>query len=222
MSRPTRLAIVALLNVGLVSALLLAGLAAHSLASLAVGADCLADAGAIGVSLLAIWLDGRPAALVRPCGHPSATLVAALVNVAFLLIVNVAIAVAACQRLIVGYRQVEGLPMLVVGAIAAAVMLAGAVVLDGDVEDGDGDGDLNVRAVLLDTAADSAAAAGVVAAGAVILGTGGWDWLDPAISLAIAIVVGCFAVRLVAVRLAGEAVGASGRQREQAANQYGH
>ncbi|MGD0069156.1 MAG: hypothetical protein ABSB76_37755 [Streptosporangiaceae bacterium] len=44
-------------------------------------------------------------------------------------------------------------------------MLAGALVLRGD----DGSDDLNVRAVLLDTAADAAAAAGTAVSGAVIL-----------------------------------------------------
>lgn len=73
-------------------------------------------------------------------------------------------------------------------------MLVGALVLRGDTDDGDGA--LHVRAVLLDTGADVAAAAGVAATGAVILGTGGWHWLDPAVALAIAGVVGYQTLRL--------------------------
>jgi cobalt-zinc-cadmium efflux system protein len=103
------------------------------------------------------------------------------------------IAVAAIQRLAAGSHRVEGLPVLVVSAFAAAVMLAGALVLGGD----DGEEDLNVKAVLLDTSADAAAAAGVAASGAVILGTGGWYWLDPAIALVIALIVGYHAQKLV-------------------------
>jgi cobalt-zinc-cadmium efflux system protein len=53
-----------------------------------------------------------------------------------------------------------------------------------------------MRAVLLDTAADTAAAAGVAAAGAVILTAGRLFWLDPAVALVIALVVGYHAVRL--------------------------
>jgi len=49
------------------------GLAAHSLAVLAAGLDYLADAAAIGVSLLAIWLAGRPPTAARPNGYPKAT-----------------------------------------------------------------------------------------------------------------------------------------------------
>jgi Co/Zn/Cd efflux system component len=52
-SRAQRLAVVLLLNLSLVAALVVVGLAAHSLAVFAAGVDCLADAAAIGVSLLA-------------------------------------------------------------------------------------------------------------------------------------------------------------------------
>jgi cobalt-zinc-cadmium efflux system protein len=181
MSRVKRLTVVLLLNLGLITALVIAGLAAHSLAVLAAGADYLADAGAIGVSLLAIWLASRPPSRARPHGYPNATNIAALVNAGWLLVLNIAIAAAAIQRLAEGTRPVEGLPVLIVSGIAAAVMLAGALVLRGDPdgEDDDGEEDLNVKAVLLDTAADAAAAAGVAVSGAVILGAGGWYWLDP-------------------------------------------
>jgi cobalt-zinc-cadmium efflux system protein len=191
-----------LLNLGLVAALLVVGIAAHSLAVFAAGADYLADAAAIGVSLLAIWLAARPP------GYPKATSIAALVNAGWLLVLNVAIAAAAIQRLAAGVHRVEGLPVLIVSAIAAAAMLAGALILGGDTDDDDGSGDdLNVKAVLLDTAADAAAAAGVAVSGAIILGAGGWYWLDPATALVIAVIVGYHAIRLareitVALRIA--------------------
>ena len=190
-SRTRRLVVVLLLNLGLVTALLVVGVAAHSLAVLAAGADYLADAAAIGVSLLAIWLARRP----RGC--PKATSIAALVNAGWLLILNVAIAVAAIQHLVVGVHRVAGLPVLIVSAIAAAAMLAGALVLRGDADDGGGGEELNVKAVLLDTAADAAAAAGVAVSGAIILGVGGWYWLDPATALVIAVIVSYHALRLI-------------------------
>jgi cobalt-zinc-cadmium efflux system protein len=180
-----------LLNLGLVTALVVVGLAAHSLAVFAAGADYLADATAIGVSLLAIWLAARPR------GYPKATTVAALVNAGWLLTLNTGIAVAAAQRLAAGAHQVQGLPVLVVSAVAALVMLTGALILGGDADDADGSADLNVKAVLLDTAADAAAAAGVAVSGAVILGAGGWYWLDPATALAIAVIVGYHALKLI-------------------------
>jgi cobalt-zinc-cadmium efflux system protein len=188
-SRTSRLAVVLLFNLSLVSVLVLAGLAAHSLAVLAAGADYLADAAAIGISLLAIWIASRPR------GHPQAATIAALVNAGWLLILNTAIIVAAIQHLAAGTHHVEGLPVLAVSAVAAAVMLASALILGGDADD-DGTEDLNVKAVLLDTAADAAAAAGVAASGAIILGVGGWYWLDPAVALVIAVIIGYHALKL--------------------------
>jgi cobalt-zinc-cadmium efflux system protein len=190
-SRARRLAVVLLLNLGLVTALVITGLAAHSLAVLAAGADYLADAAAIGVSLLAIWLAARPR------GYPKATTLAALVNAGWLLVLNVMIAVAAIWHLAAGAQHVEGVPVLVVSAIAAAVMLAGALILGGDADDEDCTEDLNVKAVLLDTAADAAAAAGVTASGAIILSVHGWYWLDPAAALAIAVIIGYHALKLI-------------------------
>jgi cobalt-zinc-cadmium efflux system protein len=189
-SRTRRLAVVLLLNLALVAALVITGLAAHSLAVLAAGADYLADAAAVGVSLLAIWL------AARPTGHHRATTLAALVNAGWLLVVNAVIVAAAIGRLATGTHRVHGLPVLIVSAVAAVVMLAGALVLGGDdADEGDGD-ELNLKAVLLDTAADAAAAAGVAASGAVILGTGGWYWLDPATALAIAVIIGYLTLKL--------------------------
>ena len=193
MSRTRRLAVVLLLNLSLVTVLVVVGLAAHSLAVFAAGADYLADAAAIGVSLLAIWIASRPR------GHPKATTVAALVNAAWLLILNIAIIVVAIQHLAMGAHHVEGLPVLIVSAVAAAVMLAGALILGGDADDDDDDDgteDLNVKAVLLDTAADAAAAAGVAVSGAIILSVGGWYWLDPATALVIAVIIGYQAAKL--------------------------
>jgi cobalt-zinc-cadmium efflux system protein len=189
-SRTQRLTIVLLLNLGLVTALVLAGLAAHSLAVFAAGADYLGDAAAIGVSLLAIWLAARPR------GYPNATKIAALVNAGWLLAVNAGIAIVAIQHLAAGTHRVEGLPVLIVSAVAAAVMAAGALVLGGDADGDDGEEDLNLKAVLLDTAADAAAAAGVAVSGAIILAAGGWYWLDPATALVIAVAVGYHALKL--------------------------
>jgi cobalt-zinc-cadmium efflux system protein len=201
-SRTRRLIIVLVLNLALIAALVTVGLTARSLAVLAAGADYLADAAAIGVSLLAIWLAAKPPTVARPHGYPAATKIAALVNAGWLLVLNTLIAVAAVQHLAVGTHRVKGLPVLIVSSIAAAVMLAGALILGGDpgdVDDDDEDGgdDLNVKAVLLDTAADASAAAGVAVSGAIIAATGGLYWLDPAIALVIAVVVGYHAQKLI-------------------------
>ena len=197
MTRTHRLVVVLVLNLGLVAGLVAVGVTAHSIAVLAEGGDYLLDAAGVGVALLAIRLAARPA------GYPNATSIAALINAGWLLVLELLVAAAALDRLATGRVPVDGLPVLVMSGIAALVMIGGAVILGGDEDDEEGgERDLSVAAVLLDTVADAAAAAGVAAVGAIILVTGGWYWLDPAVALAIAIVIAYHALALVRKALA--------------------
>jgi cobalt-zinc-cadmium efflux system protein len=78
-------------------------------------------------------------------------------------------------------------------------MLAGGLILraDEDAED-DSEGDrANMRAVVLDTLADSAAAAGVAVTGAIILAEPALSWLDPTVALIIGAVIGYHALALI-------------------------
>jgi cobalt-zinc-cadmium efflux system protein len=197
MSRGARLWAVLVANLALVCALTGVGITAQSLGVWAEGADYLADAAAIGVSLFAINLSSRAPTPKHPDSYPRATRYAAAVNGGWLLLLSLLVAAGGADRLISGVRQVHGLPVLIVSGVAAVVMLAGALLLGADLgNDADDDYDLNVRAVLLDTAADAAAATGVAVAGAVIYAAHGLYWLDPAVALVIAAVVGYHAVRL--------------------------
>ena len=198
MSRTQRLFVVLVLNLALVAGLVAVGVTAHSLAVFAEGSDYLLDAAGVGVALLAIRLSARPASRDRPDGYPNATNVAALINGGWLLVLELLVAGAAVDRLITRTPQVDGLPVLVVSGIAALVMTGGALILHGDGDDSEGEErDLSVEAVLLDTLADAAAAAGVAATGGIILATGGWYWLDPAVALAVAVVVAYHALTLI-------------------------
>ena len=191
MSRTQRLIVVLALNLGLVAALLIVGITAHSLAVLAEGSDYLLDAAGVAVALLAIRLSARPTGQTRP------TDVAALVNCGWLLVLEILVVGAAAERLLTRTPQVHGLPVLIVSGVAALTMTAGALVLRADADADDADGrDLSVTAVLLDTTADAATAAGVAATGGIILATGGWYWLDPAVALIIAVVIAYHALSL--------------------------
>ncbi len=159
MSKAHRLGLVLLLNLLLVAALVVVGVTAHSLGVLAAGVDYLADAAAIGISVTAIWLAHQSASRHRR--WPDATHIAALVNAGWLLALNIWVVVAAIRRLMSGATEVHGLPVLIVSATAAVVMFIGAIIVGGDVDNDVGAEDLNVKAVLLDTAADAAAAGGV-------------------------------------------------------------
>lgn len=197
LSRSTRLWLVLGVNLVLVGVLVAVGIGAHSLGVLAEGADYVADATAIGISLLAIWLSARPPSPARPHGYPKATAWAALVNGGWLLLLTVLVSAAAIERLVQGTREVHGLPVLVVSGIAALAMVVGALILgDDEDEDGDDGGSLNMRAVLLDTAADAAAAASVSVTGAIILATGSNYWLDPTVALVVSVVIAYHAIKL--------------------------
>jgi cobalt-zinc-cadmium efflux system protein len=172
------------INLSMVVGLLLVGLLAHSLGVLASGADYLGDALGTGLSLAALRISrGRP-------GRSRATSLAALTNSTLLLLVTLAVVVDALLRLSRGAPAIHGVPVVIVSVLAAAAMIACALIL------GDVAGDLNMQSVMLDTVADAAAAIGVAVSGAVILLTGGNYWLDAVVALAIAVVVGYHAARL--------------------------
>jgi len=195
-SRTQRLIVVLVLNLALVAGLVIVGVTAHSLAVLAEGSDYLLDAAGVGVALLAIRLSARQAGRPRPKGSPTATDVAALVNCGWLLALEVLVIGAAAERLITRTPPVDGLPVLVMSGVAALTMTAAALILRADTADTADERDLSVTAVLLDTVADAAAAAGVAVAGGIILATGGWYWLDPAVALIIAAIVAYHALAL--------------------------
>lgn len=198
MTRESRLWSVLILNLAMIACLGAVGLASHSLGVLAAAGDYTADAAAIGLSLLAITLRHRPPTVRRPRGYPRATAIAALVNGSFLLAVAVLVTLEGTHRLVSGVGRVHGLPVVIASGIAAIVMVAGALILQGD-ERGPADeaGDAaNMRAVLLDTIADAAAAGGAAAAGAVIAVTGGLYWLDPAVAIGIAAFIGYHVIGL--------------------------
>lgn len=197
LTRIQRLAAVLGLNLALVAALLAVGITAHSLAVFAEGGDYLLDAAAVGVAIVAARLSARPPSARRPEGHPHAISFAALVNAGWLLVLELLVAAGAADRLVTRTPHVSGLPVLIVSAIAALVMTGGAMILRGDADDDSEDEDLSVAAVLLDTIADAAAAAGVAATGAIILATRGLYWLDPAVALLIAVIIGWHAIALI-------------------------
>lgn len=197
-----RLTVVLALNLVVIVALVSVGVSAHSLSVLAEGGDYLADAAAIGVSLLAILLSQRRPTAKHPHGFPRATKFAALVNGGWLLVLNLVVALSASWRLLVARAHpVNGLPVLIVSAVAAGLMLVGVFVLRTANEGADKD--VNMRAVLLDTAADASAAAGVALTGATIFAMGGLYWLDPAVALLISAIVSYHALALL-----GDVIGA--------------
>lgn len=185
MTQARRLRIVLGLNLAMLVGLIIVGLSTRSLGVLAAAGDYIADSTAIGLGLLAIRLRDRSD------GTSRATTIVAGVNASALLVMTLVVALEAIRRLVGHTPHVDGLPVLVVSAIATVVMLAGAVALGRDDDD-----DLHMRSVVLDTVADAVSAAAVAVTGAVIYWTGRWFWLDSVVALAIGAVISYHAVKL--------------------------
>jgi cobalt-zinc-cadmium efflux system protein len=191
MSRQRRLGVVFALNGALILGFVIVGIASHSLGVLAASGDYAADAVAIGLSMFTIRLSRRAPTSKLSFGYHRSTVLAAQLNASLIVAISAVVGFEAIRRLLGASPRVQGLPVVVISGVAALVMVIGALVLRADHDD-----DLNMRAVLLDTAADAVTAAGVALSGVVILATGRFFWLDAAVALVIAAVIAYRALRL--------------------------
>ena len=178
------------LNLLVVAGQAAVGVLAHSLGLLADAGHSLSDVAAVGLSLYAVHLTRRPTTAHRSYGWHRSTVLAAQANSAALLVVSLLIAYAGVRRLL-DPPQVEGGWVLAAAVVSTITNGCAALLLR------DRHGDLNMRSALLHMAGDAAASAGVAAAAVVILVTGGFDWLDPAVSLLITSFIAIRAMSLV-------------------------
>jgi cobalt-zinc-cadmium efflux system protein len=190
-NREARLRLVLGLNLAMVAGLVSAGFFAHSLGVLAAAWDTVTDVAVVALSLVAVRLVRRPPTPQRTFGYHRSTILAAQANAAGILAVSILILVEGFRRLFEPHH-VEGGVVVAVAAAAVVVNGVAALILRADAQD------LNMRAVLIDTVGDAAANAGVAVAGGVILLTDSHYWVDPLVSILIALVVGGRALRLMA------------------------
>ncbi|MHB8244563.1 MAG: cation diffusion facilitator family transporter [Acidimicrobiales bacterium] len=166
------------------------GFLANSTGLLATAGHDIADAGALALALVATRLVTRPATATRSFGLHRVTILSALANAVAIVVVSVLVGMLAVQRLLHPPHVHGGLVVVFAAVALVGNGLAAAIVHDRS-------RDLNMRAATLHLAGDALAALGVLAAGAIILSTGRFDLLDPAVSLAIAVLVVVEAVILV-------------------------
>ena len=170
------------LNVVIVIVEAVYGFIANSMALLADAGHNLSDV----LSLVVAWA-GAAMARRSPSrrftyGLKKASILAALINALFLLLAVGAIAAEAIRRLF-NPAPAEAQTMIWVATLAIAVNVLTALLFARGRER-----DLNVRAAFQHMAADAAVSAAVVFAGFVILWTGQL-WVDPVMSLAVAVVI---------------------------------
>jgi cobalt-zinc-cadmium efflux system protein len=188
--RSKRLALVVAVNVVVALMEVVGGIFGHSMALLADAGHNAADVAAAALALVAVRIARRPPTTAKSFGYHRSGVLAAEVNAAAVLVVSVLIAVGAIARL-AHPTPVRGTVLL--GVALAALVLNGSAALLVLERNGR---DLNMRASLVHMAGDAAASAGAVVAGVVLIVSPAQRWLDPAVSLAIAVLVGVQAVRL--------------------------
>ncbi|MEE7494774.1 cation diffusion facilitator family transporter [Methylobacterium oryzae] len=158
------------------------GAMSGSLALLADAGHNLSDVLGLLIAWGASWLSNKPPTPGRTYGYKRAPILASLANAAILLVAVGAIAWEAMRRLAEPEPVATGTILWVaaagvlVNAGTAWLFMAGRK------------GDLNIRGAFLHMAADAGVTVGVIVAALLIRWTG-WLWLDPAISLVIAVVI---------------------------------
>ena len=170
------------LNVGFVVVEAAFGFTANSMALLSDAGHNLSD-----VLGLAVAWGGGFMAKTGPSprftyGLKKASILAALANSLFLMVAVGAIGAEAVRRLF-HPSATEGGTVMIVAAIGIAVNGITALLFSRR-----GQGDINIRGAFLHMAADALVSGAVVFAGLVILWTG-QQWVDPVMSLAVAVVI---------------------------------
>lgn len=160
-----------------------AGLVGGSLALLADAGHMLTDLGALGASIWAIRLAGRPASGAWTYGLKRAEILSAAVNGMTLVAIGLVIAVEAVRRLVAPPPVAGGL-VLGVALVGAAVNVAATLVLARANRTR-----LNVRGAYTHIVTDLYAFIGTAAAGLVIVVTG-WRRADPVASLLVVALMG--------------------------------
>jgi cobalt-zinc-cadmium efflux system protein len=164
-----------------IALLVVAGIRAHSLALLSEAGHNLSDFLALLLSLVAVYLQSRPANSTKTYGYHRAGVLAALVNAVSLVAVSVFIFYEAFERL-QHPEHVHAAVMMWVAAAGVAMNGAIAFLLYRT------GGDVNIRSAVMHEVGDTLSTAAVIAGGWVILATG-QSWIDPALSIGIGLLI---------------------------------
>jgi cobalt-zinc-cadmium efflux system protein len=189
------------INLAYVAVQVVFGLRANSVALLADAAHNLSDVLGLLLAWGAIVLARRGPSQRFTYGLRASSILAALANGAFLLLVTGGIAWEAIQRFFEP-APVSGGTVIWIAALGIVVNAGTAMLFVAGRKD-----DLNIRGAFLHMAADAGVSLGVVLAGVGIVYTG-WLWLDPAVTLLVSAVIvgGTWRLLRDAVRLALDAV----------------
>ncbi len=188
--RARRLGTVVAANLVVAGAEVAGGLLGHSMALLADAGHNATDVAAVALALVALRLARRPPTTAKSFGYHRSGVLAAQANAAGVLVASVLIGFGAVERLLHPVADRVGIVAGTAG-LALALNLASTLLLAERSQR-----DLNLRATVLHMAGDAASSGGVLVAGMAIWLDRGLGWLDPAVALAVALLVGWQALRL--------------------------
>mgnify|MGYP005862847869 FL=1 len=158
------------------------GFLTGSLALLADAAHNLTDVAGLLIAWGAAVLAKKVGNGTYTFGYGRATILAAMLNATAILIGVVVVVWEAAQRFS-DPVEVPGLTVLLVALVGIGVNTGSALLFVKSQKD-----DLNAKGAFLHMAADAAVSGAVVLAAAGILYTG-WQWLDPAVAIAVSVLI---------------------------------
>lgn len=175
-----KLAVAFFASFGVLAVLLVGGWWSRSLALLADAGHVVTDIAALGLSWYAARQALKPADMRRTFGYHRTGILAALINALSLFAIAGWIGYEAWQRFYAP-QTVETTVMWVAAALGLGINLAIGSTLHTHSH-----GNLNVHSAFLHVIGDAAASAGVIV-GALIIAVTGWHWVDPLLSILIAV-----------------------------------
>lgn len=170
------------LNIAYVIIEATAGLLTRSLALLADAAHNLTDVAGLLIAWGAAVLAKRVGTTTYTFGYGRATILAAMLN-AIAILVGVVLVIGEAAQRFQTVVEVPGLTILLVALVGIGVNTGSALLFMTSQKE-----DLNAKGAYLHMAADAAVSGTVVLAAVGIMLTG-WSWLDPAVAIAVSLLI---------------------------------
>ena len=167
---------------------LVGGLLANSLALLSDAGHVVTDIFALGLAWFATVQAERPPNARKTFGYHRVGILAAMVNAVTLIVIAFAILLEAVQR----FQHPEKVQPQIMFVAAGIGIIINLIIGFGLMKEAS---NLNVRAAMLHVFGDVGASAGVIVAAVIILFTG-WTFVDPLLSVGIAVLIATGAWRI--------------------------
>lgn len=180
--RRVRMLLTLVLTLGYMVAEAVGGWWANSLALAADAGHMFSDAGALGLSLFAIWIAQKPPTPEHSYGYYRAEILAALANGASLVVISGIICWEAIARM-TSPPAVQGPVMMGIAVGGLLVNAVGLAILHSSRGES-----LNVQGAWLHLLTDALGSLATIVSGALVWALG-WNWADPVASIVIGLLV---------------------------------